>query len=106
MLTRDASGGQAPAPFATLTGLQTTEDSLPLQEELLRTGAWLFRWRSYVPLAALVLVLAQLPGFSYLGGGYDRVWELVCLGVGLVGLAVRAHVIGHVPHGTSGRNTH
>jgi protein-S-isoprenylcysteine O-methyltransferase Ste14 len=82
------------------------EVALPLQEELVRSGAWLFRWRSYLPLVALALVLLQVPGFTYLGGGYDRAWELLSLAVGLLGLAIRAHVIGHVPHGTSGRNTH
>ncbi len=32
-------------------------------------------------------------------------WETLCLVVALAGLGVRAYVAGHVPQGTSGRNT-
>lgn len=70
-----------------------------------RTGDWIFRWRSYLPLAILVFVIAEV-GAAYAGGASRaRPWELVVLAIGLSGLAIRLYVAGHVPHGTSGRNT-
>lgn len=71
-------------------------------------GRWLFRWRGYLPLAALAILLVHL-GFDryrYLGETkvYDDLWQLACALVACLGLAVRAHVIGHAPKDTSGRN--
>lgn len=78
---------------------------MPLREEFEEVGNWLFRWRSYLPLA-LVLVLA-------LGVRENRVqglvpplwWTLVAFAVSLVGLGVRIVTVGFTPRGTSGRNT-
>ena len=79
---------------------------MALREEFERSGQWLFRWRSYLPLIVLALIpLAVLPsGPVPASPAMHIVWELFSLGVGLLGLWVRALVIGHVPHGTSGRN--
>jgi protein-S-isoprenylcysteine O-methyltransferase Ste14 len=70
-------------------------------------GQWLFRRRSYLPLALLVVVLPAFRGFSYPFGShsYDLIWEMICLSISLLGLAIRAFTIGYVPKGTSGRNT-
>jgi len=75
---------------------------------MLRAGQRLFRWRSSVPLLALGLVLGSLPSFRYPGGSHtlDRLWELSCFALSLLGLAVRALTVGHAPPGTSGRTTH
>jgi protein-S-isoprenylcysteine O-methyltransferase Ste14 len=80
---------------------------MPLREEFERTGQWLFRWRSYVPLVPLVLTLASLLGFTYPNGRRDLnvAWDVACLCISLSGLAIRALVIGYAPAGTSGRNT-
>lgn len=79
---------------------------MALREEFERTGEWLFRWRSYLPLLVLALIpLAILPsGPVPAGPAAQNAWELFCLGVGLLGLVVRALVIGYAPYGTSGRN--
>ncbi len=81
---------------------------MPLREEFVRSGGWLFRWRSYLPLILFALLLGQLSRFSYWGGShrYDLEWEAVCLGVSMLGLAVRVLTVGHAPQKTSGRNTH
>jgi len=77
-----------------------------LTDQALASGRLLFRWRSYVPLLFL-------PAFALAFVHYRRpfgsaratlVWELACLAVALAGLAVRVHVVGHAPFGTSGRN--
>jgi protein-S-isoprenylcysteine O-methyltransferase Ste14 len=78
---------------------------MPLIEEMERTGAWLFRWRGFLPV---ILVPAALyvaytddnsPAFN------DPRWLALCLGVGFIGQIIRAFTIAYVPKGTSGRNT-
>jgi protein-S-isoprenylcysteine O-methyltransferase Ste14 len=80
---------------------------MALNEDMVRQGTWLFRWRSYVPLAFLVLLFTQVPSFRYLGGSprLDLSWEVLCMLVSLAGFAVRVHTVGHAPRRTSGRNT-
>lgn len=80
-----------------------------LRGEFERQGQWLFRWRSYLPLALVPILLAALltPSvFLRIGGPLAQViWEAVCFAVCLSGLAVRIGTVGFVPGGTSGRNT-
>jgi protein-S-isoprenylcysteine O-methyltransferase Ste14 len=75
-----------------------------------RDGKWLFRWRSYLPLLVLGIIVAALFGLKasdYDDGalGFEDVWEVVCLGVSFIGFGIRIFTIGHVGAGTSGRNT-
>jgi len=78
-----------------------------LKDEFRRSGEWLFRWRSYLPLLLIGLFAAALAGYRHPLGGrsLERVWELGCLGVSLSGLGVRVLTVGFAPAGTSGRNT-
>jgi protein-S-isoprenylcysteine O-methyltransferase Ste14 len=48
-----------------------------------------------------------MPSFSYLDGSHalNEVWQLFCLMICFVGLAVRIIAVGRAPIGTSGRNT-
>lgn len=80
---------------------------MELRENFEKTGAWLFRRRSHLPLLVLPIVMVGLRDFAYPEGSHtlDVRWEMLCLGVGLVGLVVRCCTVGFVPHGTSGRNT-
>ena len=81
---------------------------MPLREEFRRTGNWLFRWRSYLPLAVLVAVLvAMATSYSYPNGSPRAaiLYEALCFVVSLVGLGVRIAAVGCAPQGTSGRNT-
>jgi protein-S-isoprenylcysteine O-methyltransferase Ste14 len=79
-----------------------------LREALKRQGSWLFKWRSYLPLLVLFIavpafwdtVAASTDSFF----DFEDVWELICLGVALFGLAIRVYTVGHAPAGTSGRN--
>ena len=79
---------------------------MPLGEEFERTGAWLFRHRSYVPpllLIGLVAVATQRPGQDNLPG-LEPGSVLVGMTVALIGLLIRALVVGSAPAGTSGKN--
>jgi len=80
---------------------------MALREEYVASGNWLFRWRSYVPLTMIGLLLLAMGSDDYTGhdAALNRVWEFFALAVSLCGLAIRAYTIGHTPKGTSGRNT-
>jgi protein-S-isoprenylcysteine O-methyltransferase Ste14 len=80
---------------------------MPLVEEFERTGAWLFRWRSYLPLVLVVLLVVSLGSYTYPKGshGLDRVWEVICIAISFSGVAFRALTAGYAPRGTSERCT-
>ncbi len=70
-------------------------------------GAWLFRWRSYIPLLLIAVILPALRQYSYPFGShiYDLYWEGFCLVVSMFGLLIRGFTVGYAPRRTSGRNT-
>jgi protein-S-isoprenylcysteine O-methyltransferase Ste14 len=80
---------------------------MALQEEFETQGNVLFKYRSYIPLAFLLICL----GFFYyekinllqpnLGSWY---WYFA-FAVGILGLLIRIYTVGHTPANTSGRNT-
>ena len=78
-----------------------------MNQEMQVQGQWLFRWRSYLPLVFLVLLIPAFGTYRYLFGNHyaDLIWEALCLSIGLFGLAIRCLVIGYAPENTSGRNT-
>lgn len=79
---------------------------MALREEFRTHGNWLFRYRSYLPLLFLPIILIQIRHLN--SGQYcqlDQIREWVCLAISLFGLGIRMYTIGHVPPGTSGKNT-
>lgn len=80
---------------------------MAIREELERSGAWLFRWRSYLPLVMMAFVLMAMVDYQYPGKSdtLDIVLEVLCFAVCFLGIGIRAYTIGHTPAGTSGRNT-
>jgi protein-S-isoprenylcysteine O-methyltransferase Ste14 len=78
---------------------------MPMRESLKRHGDWLFRRRSYVPVALLPIVAAGVAASAHpVPLAREREWELICFLVSFLGLAVRAWTIGTAPARTSGRN--
>lgn len=79
---------------------------MKLADHFQSTGQSLFRWRSYVQfffLPAWVLAFVHYrPLFT--APRALLAWQALCVVVALVGLAIRVHVVGHAPFGTSGRN--
>jgi protein-S-isoprenylcysteine O-methyltransferase Ste14 len=79
---------------------------MALIEEFDQSGNWLFRWRSYFPIAlyafAGVVIGWELDEHIPL---YNPTFAWTCLGISLLGLLIRAITIGYAPRGTSGRNT-
>jgi len=60
-----------------------------------------------LPLIIVPLFLIGLQHFTYPLGSrlLDRLWELFCFAISLLGLGIRIYTVGHVPKGTSGRTT-
>jgi protein-S-isoprenylcysteine O-methyltransferase Ste14 len=76
-------------------------------DELVRIGSFLFRYRSYLPILFLVIIIPGMLQFTYLGGSRQSnyIWAFCCLAVSLFGLLIRGYVVGCAAKGTSGRNT-
>lgn len=78
-----------------------------LQDQIVQDGDRLFRWRSYLPLAVVPVVIAGVfttqPPFSTEAG--ERLWKLTSVAVALAGLALRVWAVGSAPSGTSERST-
>lgn len=79
-----------------------------LRDDLIRSGNWFFKYRSYLPLVLLPFVAIEvyrkrtaLAGLPVL----DRWWGVGCLVVAFIGMLIRFHTTGHAAKGTSGRNT-
>jgi len=76
-------------------------------EEFKRTGHWLFRWRSFLPLLTIPLFLIAFKNFTYPEGSHtlDILWEALFFITSFSGLGIRVYTVGHTPKGTSGRRT-
>ena len=79
-----------------------------LTEHMSRSGASLFRWRSYLPLAFLPLLIdAAFRGEQIeqaLGETLGETFVVGSIALVVLGQALRILTVGHVPRGTSGRN--
>ncbi len=79
---------------------------MSLIKEFERSGNWLFRHRSYIPLFLYALVIPVLyftdDAFFYFENPY---WAMTCFLVSFSGQIIRALTIGFTPKNTSGRNT-
>ncbi len=83
---------------------------MALREDLKTQGDFLFRHRSYLPLAVLAIGLSvkayqEVHNQLAVEGLVSETLEAIALTVGLMGLLVRAATVGFVPADTSGRNT-
>jgi protein-S-isoprenylcysteine O-methyltransferase Ste14 len=80
---------------------------MKLLDQLVQDGDSLFRWRSYVPLLLIPVVIAGVittaPPFSTRVN--ERIWESLSIAVALSGLALRVWAVGSAPAGTSERST-
>jgi len=82
---------------------------MALREEMEQQGLWLFKWRSYLPLLILPLLIFAMRDFEvlerYMGAKVSDIWESLAVIISFMGLGIRCMVAGYVPRGTSGRNT-
>lgn len=75
---------------------------------MVRQGAWLFRWRSYLPLVLLPVAISVFQNSGWMtqlfGETVEESYDYLCLVTAFAGLAIRIGTVGFVPAGTSGRN--
>jgi protein-S-isoprenylcysteine O-methyltransferase Ste14 len=79
---------------------------MPIQEEFEKSGAWIFKWRSYLPLLMFIIgigAILDLKNSQFIKN--DTIIEVICFFISGCGIAIRVLTIGHTPSGTSGRNT-
>ncbi|HON18084.1 MAG TPA: isoprenylcysteine carboxylmethyltransferase family protein [Salinivirgaceae bacterium] len=84
---------------------------MALLEEFEKSGNWLFRHRSYLPLIILVFGFGL---FIYENYSYPKTmdmlfnkykYEYICLAISILGLIIRINAVGYSQPNTSGRNT-
>lgn len=79
-------------------------------DHMAASGQWLFRWRSFLPIAMLPIGVLSIvtghPWFEHQDGLIELAWQGFAAFVALSGFVIRFHVIGYASDGTSGRNTH
>jgi protein-S-isoprenylcysteine O-methyltransferase Ste14 len=79
---------------------------MTLRNDFAAIGQLLFRFRSFLPLTMLIGLTCLFWRTVPRDTGYSTyVWRTIACGVTLAGMVVRCATIGHIPRGTSGRNT-
>jgi len=78
---------------------------MALVHELERSGNWLFRRRSWLPVFFIAAGIAGLYLTNRQAIIFNLTSELLFIGVSLLGEAVRIYTVGHAAKNTSGRNT-
>jgi protein-S-isoprenylcysteine O-methyltransferase Ste14 len=78
---------------------------MALVHEFERSGNWLFKRRSWLPVFIMAAGIAAMYLTNRQAILFDPVKELVFLGISLAGEAVRVLTVGFAPRNTSGRNT-
>ncbi len=77
-------------------------------ESLQRDGTFLFRWRSYAPLALLPILFLALDDAAdvehIVGHAGHDLWGFACYVIAIFGLTIRWIVVATAAPGTSGRN--
>jgi protein-S-isoprenylcysteine O-methyltransferase Ste14 len=82
---------------------------MALREAMEKQGNWLFRWRSYLPLLVIPILIVALRNArmleNFIGDRATDYWESLAICISFLGLGIRCLTVGYVPWGTSGRNT-
>jgi protein-S-isoprenylcysteine O-methyltransferase Ste14 len=82
---------------------------MSLHDTMVKHGYTMFRYRSYLPLLIIPPILIAMKESIYVeqivGDDLEDAWIMLCFLFSMFGLWVRAYTVGHVPGGTSGRNT-
>jgi len=70
------------------------------------TGQWLFQRRSFMPLFFALLFVPAFDYFEFVQSRHSLQlrWELLCLGVSLVGLTLRILTVAYITENSSGRH--
>ena len=63
---------------------------MKIEKNIVSTGYWLFRWRSYFPIFLLIIFVPAMAGYEYVGGNREMTtnWGIFSMVVGLLGCCV------------------
>ena len=78
---------------------------MALVHEFERSGNWLFKRRTWLPVIFIVAGIVVLYLTNRQAILFDPTEESIFLGVSLLGEAIRIYTVGYAPRNTSGRNT-
>ena len=78
---------------------------MALIEEHIKTGNWLFKYRSYLPILMFILYFIGLYQEQTSPLFQSTNWIIFCYCISTLGQIIRILTIAKVPTGTSGRNT-
>src|SRR5262245_24226761 len=80
---------------------------MKLADHFTGTGAFFFRWRSFLALLLIPAFVASFfgPRISFTHPALTLAWQIGCFLLATLGVGVRLVVVGTAPRGTSGRNT-
>jgi protein-S-isoprenylcysteine O-methyltransferase Ste14 len=81
--------------------------AMRLADHFTGSGAFFFRWRSFLPLLLVPAFVASFlgPRISLRSPALSLAWEISCFLIAGLGVGIRLAVTGTAPRGTSGRNT-
>ena len=87
--------------------LESTKQMMDTRTRLIGYGHFMFRWRSYTPLALLPLAFVMGDATPLPTEPPELTWAYkgLCLAIAILGAVVRMLTVGTTPPGTSGRNT-
>lgn len=80
---------------------------MTLSAQSVSVGHWLFRWRGFLPLCFIALIVPALYEYHYPQGTHQGLlisWGF-CVAISFIGEIIRAYTVGYAAKGTSGRNT-
>jgi protein-S-isoprenylcysteine O-methyltransferase Ste14 len=77
---------------------------MAMYEECVQSGQWLFQRRGWLPIIGVAILLTQVGPVSGEAQAIPLTWPLICFGISMVGLLMRAYTVGCAAPGTSGRN--
>lgn len=79
---------------------------MALIEEQIKTGNWLFKHRSYLPIVLFILYyFGLIQDVKSIDLFQNKNWLIICFLVSLLGQFIRVITVAKVPMDTSGRNT-
>ncbi len=85
---------------------------MALKEEMEKQGNWLFKYRSYLPLAILTIGLIffvwqelYVRKTTVNSSFFEKYYLYLALSISLIGFFIRVYTVGYSARGTSGRNT-
>jgi protein-S-isoprenylcysteine O-methyltransferase Ste14 len=77
---------------------------MAMVHELEKSGTWLFRRRSWLPITVIALAIGYIFIANRSAIFFNSVYEIIFVAVSVLGEIIRSYTVGYVPKNTSGRN--